>query len=767
MPAGENGRNYIFDARDNLIGFADGRAIRTKTDPVLANCIEEYYMRYPFVKEFVMDRGSEFTCNEVRTLLTGYGVVANYTTAADPQANAPLERGHSTITNLLAKWTEGKPGQWPKFLRATFFVENITVKRTTKSDFSKTAMQKGGRGVRPRQRPQGASGREDSRRPFGRESTPIFNDDNIELFLDSYQAHAAREGWSTLERIRHLKGVGRFEEPIAHIREEALTWQDVETRMQRLRASPLGPDGLPIRLEEGNAEEFIPAYEHDLRGPSPTLPEEGKVLPLRTPLDSLEAHLDASQWGASQSEVDQGGPAWYEPVEDEPEEEPPEPGPEVGPRGPEGPQTEGVIIVGDDTPPPAPILEQARQYWPQGIHESDSKVMLGPPSKATTPPSTQAEPEESERARAPTTVAPQVTEPTDECMDVEALTSGEPLSGPPPAEEGTSERDPLREAQEVRARRPSGETKEEKHARVQIWDSYEGKRDAVRLRSREAGQEDARVDEVRETGDLWFSATKMAIERTDRRIREVAVSSFQQYSMLSNELAASRLEVEQLSTQLEEERAENQAWRSRMEAKEAEWEKRLQDMAAMVERLSATKVVDWTEQSRYGIQGKEVQGLFGQEGMTEPPQEGEMGKVFLDPTEVAARREAEEGRFSFRTPTELASPQATLMTFEIPEDEPAQRPRPHVAGGGPAEGSPTILLEVQEGALTGAVASTEPEAMEGEASQLDALVAAMELDMPSGEPQRQETPKRVREMGEQRTQLGSWATGADSWEYIS
>ncbi|GBG66809.1 hypothetical protein CBR_g70688 [Chara braunii] len=871
MPVGENGCNYIFDARDNLTGFVDGRAIRTKTGPVLANCIEEYYLRYPFVKEFVTDRGSEFTYNEVRMLLARYGVVANYATAAHPQANAPVERGHSTITNLLAKWTEGKSGQWPKFLRAAFFVENVTVKRTTKSDFSKTAMQRGGRGARPRQRPQGALGGDDSRRPVGRESTPIFDDGNIELFLDSYQAHATREGWSTLKRIRRLRGVGRFEEPIAHIREEALTWQDVEARMQMLRASPMGPDGLPIRLEEGNAEEFISAYEQymrdqgtgqeewmqmlplwtrreerslarqirdrahdwedcqaqgerdhydqrgpkglstargpaeaaqavepvqaagpaqaaelpptygleqmefrritgsDLRGPTPTLPEGGEAVPLRMPLDRLEAHLDASQWGASQLGADQSGPARYESVGDEPEEEPPEAGPEAGSREPEEPQTEGVITVGDDTPPPTPIPEQARQYWPEGIPEPDSEEMLGPPPEATTPPPTQAESEGGERARTPTTVAPQLTESTGARMDVEVPTSGEPPPGPPPAEEGTSERDPLREGHEVRTGKPPGETKEEKRARVQVrleelyqeklrmeaageapkppidpptseqriseaWDNYESESDAARLRSREVGQGSARLGEARETEDLEFSAVRMEIEHADRRIGEVAVSSFQWYSMLSDELAASRLEVGQLSTQLAEERAENQAWRSRMEVKEAEWEKRLQDMAAMVERLSATKVVNWTEQSRYGIQGEEVQGLFGQEGTTEPPQQGRMGKVFLDPIEAAARREAEE-EFSFRKPTELASQQATPMTIEIPEGEPAQGPQPPVEEGGPTEESPTILLEVQEGALTGAAASTESEAMGGEVSRLDELVAAMELDMPSGEPQ--------------------------------
>ncbi|GBG78929.1 hypothetical protein CBR_g28645 [Chara braunii] len=559
--------------------------------------------------------------------------------------------------------------------------------------------------------------------------------------------------------------------------------------------------GLPIRLEEGNAEEFILAYEQYMRDQGTGQEEWMQTLPLWTqsPLDAeggkavgeadprqgsrlgglpgpaetgisttgaretraqggetteeLEAHLDASQWRASQLGADQSGPARYEPVEDEPVEEPPEPRPEGGSRGPEEPQTEGVITVGDDTPPPAPILEQAG-------------------------------PEEGEWARTPTTVAPQLTEPTGERMDAEVPTSGEPPPGPPPAEEEASERDPLREVHEARTGRPPGEMKEEKSARVQVrleelyqeklrmevageapkspidpptseqriseaWASYESERDAARLRLREVGQESARVDEARETEDLGFSASRMEIERADRRIGEVAISSFQRYSLLSDELAASRLEVGQLSTQLAEKRAENQAWRSRMEAKEAEWEKRLQDMAAI------------------GEQGKEVQGLFDQEGTTETPQQEGMGKVFVDPTEAAARREAEERRFSFRTPTEFAPQQATAMTIEVPGDEPAQRPQPLVAEGGPTEESPMILLEVQEGVLTGAAASTEPEVMGGEASRLDELVAAMELDMPSRGPQRQETPERVPEIGELRTQLGSWATGAGSGEHIS
>ncbi|GBG74981.1 hypothetical protein CBR_g19494 [Chara braunii] len=123
-------------------------------------------------------------------------------------------------------------------------------------------MQRGGRDARPRQGVQGAVGRGERHEPPRREPTPEFDNDNIEFFLDVYRDHATQRGWSVAERIHHLRGIGRFEEPVAQICEEALTWPDVEAGMQRLRASPRGHDGMPIRLEEGNAEEFIPAYEH-------------------------------------------------------------------------------------------------------------------------------------------------------------------------------------------------------------------------------------------------------------------------------------------------------------------------------------------------------------------------------------------------------------------------------------------------------------------------------------------------------------------------
>ncbi|GBG89760.1 hypothetical protein CBR_g49613 [Chara braunii] len=226
-------------------------------------------------------------------------------------------------------------------------------------------------------------------------------------------------------------------------------------------------------------------------------------------------------------------------------------------------------------------------------------------------------------------------------------------------------------------------------------------------------------------------------------------------------LAIRKGEVEQLTAQLAEEKTENKAWRIRLEAKEAEWEKKLKEMSAAVERPSATKVVDWTEQSRYDIQGEGMQGLFGQGEAAGTSQQEKLGKVFLDPTEVDARREANKGSFEFKAPTELASQQEAPISASAPMETPSQEPQPASTKEEAAEESLAILLEAQEETPIGTVVTPQPEAQGKESSRLDELVAAMEVDMPPERPQRLETPEYVPEMRELRIQLGSWVTGTE------
>ncbi|GBG81889.1 hypothetical protein CBR_g34072 [Chara braunii] len=181
-----------------------------------------------------------------------------------------------------------------------------------------------------------------------------------------------------------------------------------------------------------------------------------------------------------------------------------------------------------------------------------------------------------------------------------------------------------------------------------------------------------------------------------------------------------------------------------------------------MERLVATKVIDWTEQSRYGIQGEGVQELFGQEEAAEAFRQEKLGKVFLDPTEAEGRKEANKGSFEFKAPTELASQQEAPTSADTPMEALTQEPQPIPVEEGAAEESLAILLDVQEGTLTGAVEPPQLEAQGKKSSRLDELVAAMEVNMPPEEPQEQRTPEHEPEMGELRAHLGSWATGTDS-----
>ncbi|GBG60622.1 hypothetical protein CBR_g8642 [Chara braunii] len=150
------------------------------------------------------------------------------------------------------------------------------------SDFTKTAMPRGGRGTRPPRRPLGASGGYEQHGPRHRESTLVYDDGDIELFLDSFWEHARRMGWTVAQTIERLRGAGRFEEPIARIRREATTRQKVKTRMEELRPSPVGPDGRPIRLEIGNVADFIPAFEWFMQGQGTLRDEWARTLPLWT-----------------------------------------------------------------------------------------------------------------------------------------------------------------------------------------------------------------------------------------------------------------------------------------------------------------------------------------------------------------------------------------------------------------------------------------------------------------------------------------------------
>ncbi|GBG65431.1 hypothetical protein CBR_g50791 [Chara braunii] len=646
----------------------------------------------------------------------------------------------------------------------------------SRSDFLKAAMQRGGRG----QRPLGASGGEERHGPFRREPTPVFDDDNIELFLDAYREHAAQRGWDVSKRALLIWTRGA-ERPLARkIQGRARDWEDCraqlkvafrrpeperpEPRVDRRRRSKRlrdlearelvtsrggqkalaqreGGQAGPTRARESfpacglRQVELHPDTEGDLPVSSLQAPEQRESEVPAAPFRGLEAHLDASQWEASSAGVSPMDPSGGERIRPEPEAEP---------LRLKGVGAEDIIMVEGDTPPDSPARAQTRRSWPEGVPEPDNQEAPVPPPEAAMSPRQEIEargPGEGWGTKPRLVIDSRLAVHAAEHPDIEGPSLVGPSSGPARAElegglqaatgevteAGTGKKpDEATQANRARVRArleeiherrdrmkaagiaptPPVDLKTSERRIDELWARYEGRREAARQKAQGTGQATKGADEAIEVGELGFSATREAIKWVDKEIKQTSITAFHRYSLLSDELALRKDEVEQLTAQLAEERAENKAWQTRLEAKEAE----------------------------YDIQGKGVQGLFGQEEAAGASRQEKLGKVFLDPAEAEARKEANNGRFEFKAPTELASQPEAPTSADAPTEALTQEPQPAPVEEGAAEESLAILLDVQEGTLAGAMEPPQLEVQEEEPSRLDELVAVMEVDMRPEEP---------------------------------
>ncbi|GBG89704.1 hypothetical protein CBR_g49557 [Chara braunii] len=397
-------------------------------------------------------------------------------------------------------------------------------------------------------------------------------------------------------KTEHLRKLVRHEQ-------EWVWGEDQERAVERMKGE-FKEGGLVLGAPNYEATEERPFVVETDAGPTALGGELD--IPGETPFRSLATHLDVSRWEASRLGEGSIEPARYVPLE-----EPLDPETETDMGDREGPQDPGmaaekselvrpqggeVITIGDDTHPCSPVPEPAQHSWPEGIPEPGSEEIPEFPPETTAVPEQEAEMEEQGAGEGARTKA------IHDLPSAEMEAAGIELT--PPVKPKTS-----------------------KQRIDELWAIYECQRDAACQRSQEKGQADEEAGELREMGDSGFSATRMAIELGDKRMREVAVTSFQRYSLLNDELTARRLEVEHLTTQLAEEGARSQA-------KEVKWERRFGEMAAIVDRLSAAWEASQTGPAGADGQGRGTHASSSRGAAVEAPrQDGPMGEVPLDTTE--------------------------------------------------------------------------------------------------------------------------------------
>ncbi|GBG87217.1 hypothetical protein CBR_g45276 [Chara braunii] len=83
------------------------------------------------VERFIADNGTKFVNHEVLSRLKMLCVPIKIIEPYHPEANAPVERGHRTLKNTIAKLAADDLGNWPRYLKQVAFSENMTPKRMT------------------------------------------------------------------------------------------------------------------------------------------------------------------------------------------------------------------------------------------------------------------------------------------------------------------------------------------------------------------------------------------------------------------------------------------------------------------------------------------------------------------------------------------------------------------------------------------------------------------------------------------------------------
>ncbi|GBG76692.1 hypothetical protein CBR_g22910 [Chara braunii] len=514
-----------------------------------------------------------------------------------------------------------------------------------KSDFTKKIMPRGGKGTRPPQRPLGASGGYERHGPRRRESTPEYDGDDIELFLDSFWEHVRRMGWTMTQRIERLRGVGRFEEPVARIHREATTRSEVELRMQELRPLPVGPDGRPIRLEIRNASDFIPAFEWFMQGQGIPRDDWMQTLPLWTrkaerPL-ARQRQRDPEPREARPSRG--GGKALAR------REEEPEPEPEAEERGayPEcglGPVEFHWFIEGGLRRSPAHTQEEPPAS--EGpLRESETHLDI---SRWRASPRVEEHGEQAEevpREEVTREEVPQEEVPREEVPQKERSEAAGALPGQPPS---------------APARAPEI---------AEMWRDFW----------------EQRGEELPSPVRAGFGVARKAEERLDRKIKFPAKTTFDRHLLLEGDLAGKKIKEASHGVRLEAMEMEIQELRALVASQ-----------AAIIESLrqQTQGKVDKPESSRQGEQRQPGHGLPGQPSAAEPRQGPPTGRVILEPEEARAQRQAEREAFEFRSPTELATlPVAAadpVVPLAVEEGRPPSSSEP---AQGSAEGSMGVLLE--------------------------------------------------------------------------
>lgn len=125
------GFSYVTEGRCSLVGYVEGRALRTETGETLGRFIfEEFLCRWGAVAEIVTDNGTAYVA-ALDWLSEKYHINHIRISPYNSRANGIAERTHRTVREALVKACNGEIARWPKMLPYVLWADRVTTRKAT------------------------------------------------------------------------------------------------------------------------------------------------------------------------------------------------------------------------------------------------------------------------------------------------------------------------------------------------------------------------------------------------------------------------------------------------------------------------------------------------------------------------------------------------------------------------------------------------------------------------------------------------------------
>ena len=133
LPLTSSGNKYIVVFLDYLTKWVEAYAVPDQQAETIARLlVENIVCRHGVPEELLSDRGANFLSDLILHMCSLLGMKKINTTGYHPQTGGLVEKFNSTITNMIAKSTEGSVVEWDKQLQLLLFAYRSSVQDSTK-----------------------------------------------------------------------------------------------------------------------------------------------------------------------------------------------------------------------------------------------------------------------------------------------------------------------------------------------------------------------------------------------------------------------------------------------------------------------------------------------------------------------------------------------------------------------------------------------------------------------------------------------------------